>query len=91
MDKFFAISEPTRRNIIEMLANGTHLSATQIYDHFDVSQSAISQHLKVLKEANIVKVEKHAQHRIYTLNTDAIEEIETWTKTLHQGTEEKSH
>ena len=83
MDIFFAIAEPTRRNIIEMLANGIHLTATQIYEHFDVSKSAISQHLKVLKDANIKKKKKQAQHRIYTLNTNAIYELEDWTKKLH--------
>ncbi|MBI2593350.1 helix-turn-helix transcriptional regulator [Candidatus Daviesbacteria bacterium] len=47
-----------------------------------MTSPAISQHLKVLKEANLVKVEKKAQQRIYQINPDAIVELEDWVKKM---------
>ncbi len=75
---FYALAEPTRRSIIELLASNGELSATDICDNFDVSPPAISQHLKVLRKANFVRVEKRAQQRIYHINPDAMSEIEGW-------------
>src|SRR5229473_8702163 len=79
---FNALSEPTRRSIIELLATKGQLSATDICDNFDVSPPAISQHLKVLRKANIVQVEKRAQQRIYHINPDAMSEIEGWIQKM---------
>ena len=82
MDKFHALAEPTRRKIIEMLAREGELSATEICEKFQVSPSAISQHLKVLREASLVKMEKRAQQRIYRINPDAMLELEDWVRQL---------
>lgn len=84
MDIFYALSDPTRRKILELLASQGELSATQIYANFQVSPPAISQHLKVLREANLVKMEKHAQQRIYQINPKAVLELEDWSKQLAQ-------
>jgi DNA-binding transcriptional ArsR family regulator len=84
MDIFYALSDPTRRKILELLASRGELSATQIYANFQVSPPAISQHLKVLREANLVKMEKHAQQRIYQINPQAVLELEDWSKQLAQ-------
>lgn len=84
MDMFYALSDPTRRKILELLASQGDLTATQIYTNFRVSPPAISQHLKVLREANLVKMEKHAQQRIYQINPEAIQELEDWSKQLAQ-------
>lgn len=70
MDMFTALGDPTRRHIIEMLARH-ELSASSISDRFPVSHSAISQHLKVLREAKLVDMEKSAQKRIYKINPKA--------------------
>lgn len=80
MDKFTAIADSTRRHIIELLASHGELSATEICGHFQVSPQAISQHLKVLRESEVVSVEKRAQQRIYRLNPDAMTEVEEWAK-----------
>jgi DNA-binding transcriptional ArsR family regulator len=77
---FNALAEPTRRNIIELLASNGELSATDISDNFAVSAPAISQHLKILREANFVRVEKRAQQRIYQINPDAMSEIGEWVQ-----------
>ncbi|WP_216625232.1 ArsR/SmtB family transcription factor [Paenibacillus phytorum] len=54
--------------------------ATEIYGHFQISAPAVSQHLKVLLEANVVTMEKQTKQRIYRLNSMAISEVEEWTR-----------
>ena len=80
MDKFYALAEPTRRKILEMLAEEGQLSATEISGRFDVSASAISQHLKVLRVAGLVQMEKRAQQRLYRINPDAMLEVADWAR-----------
>ncbi len=89
MDMFSALSDPTRRNILEMLAHSGGLSATDIYDHFPASHPAISQHLQVLRQANLVLVEKKAQYRIYRLNPEPIHELESWVKKMTEVWDER--
>ncbi|MBE7557000.1 MAG: winged helix-turn-helix transcriptional regulator [Anaerolineales bacterium] len=89
MDKFSALADPTRRLILEMLARSGQLSATEISDQFQVSPSAISQHLKVLREANLVLMEKRAQQRIYQINRETVVELEAWAKQLAQQWDER--
>ncbi len=81
---FYALADPTRRHIIEMLATHGQLSASDIYDKFHVSPPAISQHLKVLREAKLVRMEKRAQQHIYQINPDAMLELEEWAKQMTQ-------
>ena len=65
MDLFSALADPTRRSILELLAKKGPLPATAICERFQVSPQAISQHLKVLREAHLVQMEKRAQKRLY--------------------------
>ena len=89
MDVFSALSDPTRRSILEMLAGSGSLSATDIYARFPASPPAISQHLKVLREANLVIVEKRAQFRLYRVNPEAMHELEDWVKNVTRIWEER--
>ena len=84
MDTFTALAEPTRRRIIEMIAIRGEMTATDISENFPVSAPAISQHLKVLKETNLVSMEKRAQKRIYTVNPEGIGEIEHWVQRMRR-------
>jgi DNA-binding transcriptional ArsR family regulator len=84
MDIFYALADPTRRKILELLASQGQLSATEIYSHFTVSPPAISQHLKVLREAGLVTMHKHAQQRLYQINPQAVLELEDWSKQLRR-------
>lgn len=83
MDIFLALADPTRRNILEVIAEGGRLAASDIASHFKISAPAISQHLKVLKESELVIMEKRAQQRIYQINPAALHEIEDWTKKMN--------
>jgi DNA-binding transcriptional ArsR family regulator len=89
MDSFTAIAEPTRRHIMEMLAASGTLSATDIYKSFKASPSAISQHLKVLREAKLVGVERRAQRRIYYINPKPMQELERWIKQFTEEWQER--
>jgi DNA-binding transcriptional ArsR family regulator len=89
MDMFEALADPTRRHIVELLAANGELAATAIYEQFSVSPQAISQHLKVLREANVVKMEKRAQKHVYRLNPQTLSALETWVQSTRQRWEER--
>lgn len=78
MDAFYALAEPRRRKVVEILAHRGQLSATQICDEFDVTPQAISQHLRVLREAEVIQMERRAQRRIYSFNPRSMYEVERW-------------
>jgi DNA-binding transcriptional ArsR family regulator len=84
MDLFTALADPTRRSILELLAKKGPLAATEICEKFQTSPQAISQHLKVLREAKLVQMEKQAQKRLYRLNPAAMLELEDWVGQLTQ-------
>jgi DNA-binding transcriptional ArsR family regulator len=84
MDVFEALADPTRRKIMELLADRGPLTATDICSRFPVSPPAISQHLKVLREAQLVQMDKQAQQRIYRINPQAMLELEDWARRLSQ-------
>ena len=86
---FVALADPTRRNILELLANTGELSATAIYEHFPVSPQAVSQHLKVLREAHLVEMEKRAQKRLYRLNPQTLSQFEVWVQQMQRRWEER--
>jgi len=77
MDGFTALADPTRRSIVEMLGEGA-LSAGEIGARFSTSAPAISQHLKVLREAGLVSVEVRGQQRIYRLDPAGLEAFDAW-------------
>jgi len=77
MDSFTALADPTRRHIVESLASG-EISFGDLADKFEMSRPAVSQHLKVLREAGIVSVRADAQRRIYRLNEHSLDELEDW-------------
>lgn len=89
MDIFTVLGEPTRRTIVELLAERGALPATEIGSKFNASPPAISQHLKVLREAKVVQVEKRGQQRIYSMNPRAIQEVEEWTQKTKQMWEKR--
>ena len=76
-----ALSDPTRREILNLLKEGT-LSAGEISDKFDISFAAISRHLSVLKEADLIRDERDGKFINYTLNASVLEEIMLWISDL---------
>lgn len=76
-----ALSDPTRREILNLLKEKT-LSAGEISDKFDISFAAISRHLSVLKEADLIRDERDGKYIYYTINASVLEEIMLWIKDL---------
>jgi DNA-binding transcriptional ArsR family regulator len=81
MESILAIADPTRRRIIELLALREQ-TAGELVDEFDVSASAISQHLKVLREAGLVTVRAEGQSRVQTLNPAGFGDLESWLEKM---------
>lgn len=79
MDVFTALSDPTRRQIVETLASG-ETAFGDLASRFEMSRPAVSQHLKVLKDAGIVVSRADAQRRIYRLGDDALDELDDWMR-----------
>lgn len=77
MQSLLAIADPTRRRIVELLAVRDR-TAGELVDEFDMSAPAISQHLKVLREAGLVTVRAEGQSRIQSINPAGFNEIEAW-------------
>lgn len=82
MDAFQVLAEPHRRRVVEILAEKGKLNASQISEEFDVTPQAVSQHLKVLREASVIRMERRAQQRLYTLNPRAIDPVQLWVADL---------
>ena len=87
MDVYGAIADPTRREIIAMLARGEK-TAGEIAAKFDIAGPSVSRHLKVLRESGVVSFRTEAQSRIYTLEARRLQEAERWMRRqidlLHQ-------
>ena len=76
-----ALADPTRRDILNMLKKGK-LSAGEITDQFTVTAAAISRHLAVLKEADLVRDQREGKFIFYELNASVLEEIMLWITDL---------
>lgn len=76
-----ALSDPIRREILEMLKTG-RLSAGEIAEHFPVSGAAVSKHLSVLREADLIRDTREGKFIYYDLNTSVLEEVMLWISGL---------
>ncbi|MBE6941720.1 MAG: winged helix-turn-helix transcriptional regulator [Ruminococcaceae bacterium] len=76
-----ALSDPIRREILEMLRAG-RLSAGEIAEKFPVSGAAVSKHLSVLKESDLIRDAREGKFIYYELNTSVLEEVMLWLKAL---------
>ncbi|MBR5529345.1 MAG: winged helix-turn-helix transcriptional regulator [Oscillospiraceae bacterium] len=72
-----ALSDPIRREILGMLKGG-RLSAGEIGEHFPVSGAAVSKHLSVLKEADLIRDTREGKFIYYELNASVLEEVMLW-------------
>jgi len=77
MNALEALAEPTRRRIVELLAERER-SAGEIASHFRTSRPAISRHLRVLREQGFVHAREDGQRRLYSLDTGPLQELDEW-------------
>ena len=76
-----ALADPTRREILNILKHGS-LTAGDIAERFEFSFAAVSRHLSVLKEADLIRDEREGKYIYYQLNASVLEEIMLWIKQL---------
>ncbi len=76
-----ALSDPTRREILNLLRQGRQ-SAGEITDHFSVTGAAVSRHLSVLKEADLIRDCREGKYIFYELNTSVLEDVLLWLHDL---------
>ena len=77
MELFEAIAQPKRREILRLLAAG-ELSAGTIASHFAVTQPAISQHLRVLKQAGLVSERRDGTRRLYSTRAEGLADLHSF-------------
>ena len=76
-----ALADPTRREILNLLKSGRK-SAGEISERFDITAAAISRHLSVLKDADLIEDTRDGKYIFYELNASVLEEIMLWITDL---------
>ena len=76
-----ALSDPIRREILNLLKEG-RMSAGEIVERFDITGAAISRHLSIFKEADLIRDKREGKFIYYELNASVLEEILLWVKDL---------
>jgi DNA-binding transcriptional ArsR family regulator len=72
-----ALADPIRREVVDLLAGG-EISAGDLAGRFPVSRPAISRHLRVLREAGLVRVRTEGRRRLYALDPAPLRELDSW-------------
>ena len=84
-DSFFqALSNPYRREIIKLL-KWKNMNAGEIAEHFNISLPAISKHLSILKEADLIRDQREGKYIFYELNASVLDEALLWLTDLRGG------
>lgn len=76
-----ALADPTRRTILNLLKKN-RLSAGEIAEHFNMSLPAVSKHLNVLKDADLIRDKREGKYIFYELNASVLDEALLWLKDL---------
>lgn len=84
---FDVLGDPVRRRILELLANGERSAgaiAATIQDEFAITQPAVSQHLKVLRDNGFASVRPDGQRRLYAVNGEPLRDVDQWLDTFRR-------
>ncbi len=84
---FAALADPTRREILSRLTTGPK-TVTELAEPFDITQPAVSKHLKVLERAKLIERSREAQYRPCTLHAEPLKDVDQWLETYRQFFEE---
>lgn len=76
-DAFKALSDPTRRKILELLQEKS-LNAGEIADYFHITKPSISHHLTILKNSGLIVDERHVQNIVYSLDMSVFQDMMKW-------------
>lgn len=87
MNAFDVLGDPVRRRILELIADGEQTAGAvtgAIRDEFGISQPAVSQHLRVLREAGFVTVRADGTRRLYAVDSEPLKEVDIWLERFRQ-------
>lgn len=82
-DIFHAVADPHRRQLLDLLRDGER-PVGELVEHFDISFPGISQHLRVLKQAGLVKNRRQGRYYYYRVNPNPLQEIQEWVTQYEQ-------
>ena len=87
-DIFFAIADPTRRAILTLIASQA-LTPNAMAEQFDMSRQAVSKHIKVLQECELVRPEQSGREIYYHFNPKKMKELDRWLEPFRKQWEER--
>lgn len=82
-DIFQAIADPTRRAIIALIASQA-MTPNALAEHFDITRQAVSKHIKVLNECDVIESEKEGREIFYQLKAEKMKEVDQWIEQFRQ-------
>ena len=88
MHAFDVLGDPVRRRILELLAEGELTAGAVtavIQDEFGLTQPAVSQHLRVLRESGLARVRPEGARRIYAVETEPLQDVDRWLDRFRRG------
>jgi DNA-binding transcriptional ArsR family regulator len=88
-DVYFAIADPTRRALLRRLAKEGERSVSKLLAPFAISQPAVSKHLRILREAKLVRSRKEGRERLYAIEARKLQEVYNWVSHFEQYWDEK--
>ncbi|WP_315097097.1 metalloregulator ArsR/SmtB family transcription factor [uncultured Cellulomonas sp.] len=87
MHAFDVLGDPVRRRLLELLADGERAAgdlAETVHAEFGISQPAVSQHLKVLREHGFASVRPEGARRVYAVRAEPLQEVDDWLRAFHR-------
>ncbi len=88
-DVYGAIADPTRRALLLRLANEGERNVTELLKPFSISQPAVSKHLRILREAGLVRSRKEGRLRLYEIEANRLRQVFDWVSHFEQYWDEK--
>ncbi|MEX1364774.1 MAG: metalloregulator ArsR/SmtB family transcription factor [Nannocystaceae bacterium] len=92
MHAFDVLADPVRRRILELLAEGEHASGAVVavvHDEFGITQAAVSQHLRVLRENGFATVRAEGTRRLYSVDPTGLRQVDGWLERFRQQWEQR--
>jgi len=83
MSTFAALAEPNRRRLLEAMIDGAK-PVNQLVELIGLSQPVVSKHLRILRESDLVSVERNGQQRLYSINPQPLRELDQWLQPYRQ-------
>lgn len=77
-DVFSALADPTRRQMLDLLVRRERAAGELVRAFPSISQPGVSRHLRILREAGLVRVRQERRHRFYSLRSERLAEVDSW-------------